>query len=122
MECKIDASQIQQVLNNLFMNGIRYNEKQTGNKELWVIADASLQNAEPYIDVIDKGPGIPPDVASKIFEPFYTTDQTGTGLGLYISKELCEANQARLNYIPSATGSCFRITFSHPSKRTALSL
>lgn len=117
---RADPSQIQQVLNNLFINALRYNEKQTGKRELWVIADISLQTEQPYIEVIDKGPGIPPDEASKIFEPFYTTDKTGTGLGLYISKELCEANQARLDYIPTAKGSCFRITFSHPGRLTAL--
>ncbi|OUS29925.1 hypothetical protein A9Q99_07645 [Gammaproteobacteria bacterium 45_16_T64] len=119
-ECRADPSQIQQVLSNLFINGLRYNEKQTGKRELWVVADISLQTEQPYVEIIDKGPGIPEDTASKIFEPFYTTDKTGTGLGLYISKELCEANQARLDYIPITTGSCFRITFSHPGRQTAL--
>lgn len=119
-ECRADASQIQQVLSNLFINGLRYNEKKTGNRELWIVADISLQTEQPYIDIIDKGPGIPETDTSKIFEPFYTTDKTGTGLGLYISKELCEANQARLDYIPLSSGCCFRITFSHPGRHTAL--
>jgi two-component system sensor histidine kinase PilS (NtrC family) len=53
----------------------------------------------------------------KIFEPFYTTEIKGTGLGLYISRELCESNQAHLDYRPrEGGGSCFRITFAHPLK------
>ena len=68
--------------------------------------------------IMDHGPGIQPEVAEHIFEPFYTTAGTGTGLGLYISRELAEANQAHLNYEPVATGgSCFRITFQDPRRQ-----
>ena len=53
----------------------------------------------------------------KLFEPFFTTESTGTGLGLYLSRELCEANQARLDYTRTSEGkSCFRISFSHPDR------
>ena len=63
------------------------------------------------------GPGVPVDQMQHIFEPFYTTDNKGTGLGLYISRELCESNQARLDYkLREGGGSCFRITFAHPRK------
>ena len=53
------------------------------------------------------------EVRRHIFEPFYTTSEQGTGLGLYLAREICEANGARLSYlpIPSGTGSCFRIKF-----------
>jgi two-component system sensor histidine kinase PilS (NtrC family) len=48
-----------------------------------------------------------------LFEPFYTTESAGTGLGLYLSKELCEANRARLTYRAGPQGgSCFRIAFA----------
>ena len=54
---------------------------------------------------------------SQAAQLFYTTDNKGTGLGLYISRELCESNQARLDYKPrEGGGSCFRITFAHPRK------
>ncbi|NLC08951.1 MAG: sensor histidine kinase, partial [Gammaproteobacteria bacterium] len=63
----------------------------------------------------DEGPGIPESEQQSMFEPFFTTDSKGTGLGLYISRELCEANQARLDYSPrDGIGSCFKITFAHP--------
>ena len=61
--------------------------------------------------------GVAPEQLQHIFEPFYTTDNKGTGLGLYISRELCESNQARLDYKHrEGGGSCFRIIFAHPRK------
>ena len=64
------------------------------------------------VEVTDRGPGIPDAVITQLFRPFYTTSEHGTGLGLYIARELCHANGARLDYLPrgAATGSCFRIT------------
>ena len=62
---------------------------------------------------MDNGTGIEPDMADKIFEPFFTTRSNGTGLGLYIAREICESNQATLTYLPAPEGgSCFRIMFS----------
>ncbi|MCG8316136.1 MAG: ATP-binding protein [Pseudomonadales bacterium] len=120
IEFQVDPSQIQQVLSNLLINGIRYSEKYAGTREVTLVAGISLQTERPYLEVIDKGPGVPDADKDKIFEPFYTTDNTGTGLGLYIAKELCESNQARLDLVPSTQGACFRITFSHPNKNIAL--
>ena len=81
----------------------------------------------PFLDVIDGSPAIAKEVAEHIFEPFFTTAPQGTGLGLYISRELCECNQARLNYLvarPGADaqgkgrgGNCFRITFADPRRK-----
>lgn len=116
LQFRIDPSQIQQVLTNLFQNGIRYSEQNTGKRTLTVIADFNIQSEQPTLDIIDQGPGVPADQQDKIFEPFYTSEKSGTGLGLYIARELCEANQARLDYHPITSGSCFRITFSHPSR------
>ena len=71
----------------------------------------------PFLLVIDDGDGIPEDGQSHIFEPFYTTEATGSGLGLYLSRELCEANHAAISYCRDADGkSCFRIDFSHPDR------
>ncbi len=113
---RVDPSQIHQVLTNLFSNGLRYSEKSSGQKTLKVIADVSPQTEQPILDIIDFGPGISKQQFDKIFEPFYTSEKSGTGLGLYIARELCEANQARLDLIPTNQGSCFRITFSHPAR------
>ena len=69
------------------------------------------------MEVIDHGPGVAAEHVGHIFEPFYTTEASGTGLGLYISRELCESNQARLEYqTVTPTGSCMRITFAHPKR------
>lgn len=115
-----DHSQLQQVFNNLIQNGLRYSEKQTGKAYLQLTIGVTLQGEQPYVDVIDRGPGISAEQVDKIFEPFYTSEKTGTGLGLYIARELCEANQARLDYIPIKSGSCFRVTFAHPARNMAV--
>lgn len=115
-----DHTQIQQVFHNLVQNGLRYSEKQTGAASLIINIGITLQTQQPFVDIIDRGPGISPEQADKIFEPFYTSEKTGTGLGLYIARELCEANQARLDYIPLKSGSCFRVTFAHPARQMAV--
>jgi two-component system sensor histidine kinase PilS (NtrC family) len=108
-----DISQLMQVVTNLAENGIRYSLKHSNRPYLSVVAGINLKTQQPFLDIIDKGEGITPEVAQNIFEPFFTTSPTGTGLGLYVSKELCEANRAQLDYIPVPSGgSCFRITFA----------
>ncbi|MBV1911419.1 MAG: hypothetical protein KUG78_19155 [Kangiellaceae bacterium] len=108
-----DYTQLRQIITNLLDNGIRYSELNTGEASITLMIATEPQNNTPFLDVVDKGEGIAPDVAEKIFEPFFTTTTSGTGLGLYLSRELCEANRARLDHIPlTAGGSCFRISFS----------
>ena len=64
-----------------------------------------------WLDIRDNGPGIPKGKADQLFEPFFTTSRQGTGLGLYLCRELCESNQARLSLRDSpGEGACFRIT------------
>ena len=114
--------QLEQVLNNLFENGIRYSIKATGKPSLQVIAGVEDKDGDisPYIHIIDKGPGINEEAEALLFEPFHTTEASGTGLGLYISKELCEANQSQLSYRRTNDGhSCFSIYFSHPERGVA---
>lgn len=114
LQIRFDASQLQQVLNNLCHNGLRYSLKGTGKPVIHLQAGFQPDTKQPYLDIIDEGPGIDEKVASRLFEPFYTTERTGTGLGLYISRELCQANNARLNHIASYQGGCcFRIIFPH---------
>jgi two-component system sensor histidine kinase PilS (NtrC family) len=67
---------------------------------------------QPYIDIIDNGPGINEEIQAHIFDPFFTTSSEGTGLGLYITKEVIETNRAKIRYIsPPTGGTCFRIYF-----------
>src|SRR2546428_2111976 len=59
--------------------------------------------------VIASGRGVPPSSQGKLFEPFFTTDSKGTGLGLYLARELCAANRALLEYVNDMPGAHFRI-------------
>jgi two-component system sensor histidine kinase PilS (NtrC family) len=61
------------------------------------------------VEVIDDGPGVSASAQPHLFEPFFTTDAQGTGLGLYIARELCEGNGARIESVSGANGH-FRIT------------
>lgn len=64
------------------------------------------------MDIKDRGEGMPEEIATHVFEPFVTSENHGTGLGLYIARELCEANQASLDlHSNTEQGCCFRITF-----------
>lgn len=110
---RIDAKRMTQVLHNLIDNGLRYSELQTGSRFVRLEWGTLSDTEQPYLDVQDKGPGIPPEQAKNLFEPFYTTESSGTGLGLYIAKELSEANRARLFYIDRPEGACFRLVFAH---------
>lgn len=114
---RFDKSQIEQVLVNLCDNGLRYSEQQTGSRKLSLHAGSTEDRQRAYLDVRDFGPGIAPEDRSSVFEPFFTTDKSGTGLGLYLARELCEANQAHLSLVEDGhQGCCFRITFAHPGR------
>ncbi len=108
-----DVGQLIQVLTNLCENGIRYSIRKVNRPLLEIHAGVDKTSGRPFIDVIDYGEGINPDVAEKMFEPFFTTSSKGLGLGLYLARELCEANQAQLSYLPIPSGgTCFRISFA----------
>ena len=114
---KFDTSQLQQVLTNLFDNGIRYGIAHTGRSDLRIEIGLDINQQQPYIRVIDYGAGISEENSKHLFEPFFTTENTGSGLGLYICKELCEANQAIISYKRTEKGeSCFHLQLAHPDK------
>jgi len=118
-EVRMDTRQLGQVLTNLVSNGVRYSRE--AGREAYVRLEGGVDTGteRPYLNVVDHGPGVSPEQLDNLFEPFFTTSPSGTGLGLYISRELCEANQARLTYYPHPEGgSCFRITFAHPDRIT----
>lgn len=108
----IDPDQLAQVATNLCQNALRYSPAYT-NQPLVALKTGHDEDKRPFLDVIDWGTGVPLDIADSIFEPFFTTTPKGTGLGLYIARELCEANGARLDYHPGeGKGSRFRVTFT----------
>lgn len=99
------------------MRGWRGPDRLLHPQLLQLVAQCAEGNPQrsAVIDVMDRGPGIPETVAAQLFRPFFTTSEHGTGLGLYIARELCRANQARLDYIPvPAGGSCFRLVLPGP--------
>ncbi len=108
-----DTSQLSQILTNLIDNAARHSQLNSGLPKVQIMVGKEPHSQTTFLDVIDYGEGITPELSEKIFEPFFTTSRSGTGLGLYLAKELCEANRARLDYIPVPRGgSCFRISFS----------
>jgi two-component system sensor histidine kinase PilS (NtrC family) len=114
-----DPNQLQQVLWNLIQNAVRYGRQPDNPARVTIGVHRVAPDGRDAIDVIDRGPGIPQKVVERIFEPFFTTHEHGTGLGLYIARELCEVNQATLEYLPvPGGGSCFRIVFG--SARTSV--
>ncbi len=113
----MDPHQLIQILSNLVQNGLRYSAQRHPQGQVWLMLFRDPESDLPVLEVRDDGPGIAAEQAEHLFEPFFTTESQGTGLGLYLSRELCESNQAHLDY-RSGEGGCFRITFAHPRKLT----
>ena len=112
LEVYIDPSLLHQVVWNLCLNAVNHARPDKEALHIHLAGSLTGSAATVHLDIIDNGPGIQADMTDKIFEPFFTTRSNGTGLGLYISREICESNQARLEYLPAtAGGSCFRISF-----------
>ncbi len=104
-----DRGHLDQVLWNLCCNALRYCRKQAGSVKLRVWRSVE---GMPTLEVADDGYGVAAEAVQQLFEPFVTTAAGGSGLGLYIARELCEANGAALEYIPqTAGGACFHIVF-----------
>jgi two-component system sensor histidine kinase PilS (NtrC family) len=71
----------------------------------------------PFLEVLDRGPGIDSTISDRIFEPFFTSRASGTGLGLFIARELAQCNRALLVFEPrTGGGSVFRIVFADPQR------
>jgi two-component system, NtrC family, sensor histidine kinase PilS len=116
-EVRVDAAQLNQALTNLTQNGLRYSIMRLGRPQVRLEGGLDVRTDRPYLNIIDFGPGVADDMIENLFEPFFTTEQAGTGLGLYITREICEANQARITYTRhDEGGSCFRILFAHPDR------
>ncbi|HXS50983.1 MAG TPA: ATP-binding protein [Usitatibacter sp.] len=103
-----DRQHLDQVLWNLVRNAWRHGRQQPGSVRLAV--SAAPAPGRVALDVIDDGPGISKEAQTHLFEPFFTTEAQGTGLGLYIARELCEGNAARIEYVDDSGGGHFRIT------------
>ncbi len=112
IEILFDSSQLHQVMWNLCSNAINHSHMDHSNIMIHIQGEIDKIMEQPYIDIIDNGPGIDEETQTHIFDPFFTTSDEGTGLGLYITKEVIESNRAKIRHIPPpAGGTCFRIYF-----------
>lgn len=110
VEITFDPAHLERVLGNLLDNGLRHSRNGDGRPRVKVQVEKDAPARRCVIDIIDQGPGVDESERAKLFEPFYTTVEKGTGLGLYLSKELCEINNSTLTYRPTDRGeSCFRL-------------
>ncbi|KZZ68289.1 PAS domain-containing sensor histidine kinase, partial [Oleiphilus sp. HI0128] len=100
---RFDPSQMEQVFINLIDNGLRHGLKSDCSAQLFILLSKTTKDGQAYIEVIDQGEGVSEENSHHLFEPFFTTESQGTGLGLYLSREICEANQAHLDYINPAS-------------------
>ncbi len=113
LQIKIDAGlrvdfdpvHFNRVVWNLVRNAWRHSRKLPSSVKI----SAFIQGGRLELDVVDDGEGVQKSLQTQLFEPFFTTYSGGTGLGLYIARELCAANGARLEYIDRPGGAIFRI-------------
>lgn len=102
-----DAQQLEQILINLINNGLRYSGK--AHPHAYVEVEIYCTQNDVIIDVLDDGNGVDESNQTLLFDPFFTTDKAGTGLGLYLSQSFSDANRARLVYVAKHEKTCFRL-------------
>lgn len=107
---EFDRAHLNQVLWNLLHNAWRHCRRRAGSVRI----TASRRANRVELHVIDDGEGVPKALQVQLFEPFFTTFASGTGLGLYIARELCAANGASLDYLDGGSGADFRIVWQEP--------
>lgn len=116
IEILFDTSQLHQVMWNLCSNTINHCGMKLPNIMINIHGEIDPESKQPYIDITDNGVGISKEILTNIFDPFFTTSSEGTGLGLYITKEVIESNRAKIRHIsPPTGGTCFRLYFQQPS-------
>ncbi len=117
IEVEFDPSHLHQVLWNLCDNALRHGAGSDSTGRVDIRTGRLAATGRPFVEVADRGNGVDPAQAERIFEPFFTTGAGGTGLGLFISRELCQTNGALLLYEPRpGGGSIFRIIFADPRR------
>jgi len=103
---EFDRTHLHQILWNLLRNALRHCSRKPGS----IRVSAGNRGGKCVLEVYNDGEPIPPELVARLFEPFYTTDSRGTGLGLHIARELAEANNAELSCLARDEGALFRLT------------
>ncbi|HKE94841.1 MAG TPA: PAS domain-containing sensor histidine kinase [Povalibacter sp.] len=120
VEVQVDHSQLRQILWNLCENAVKYGAREPGADSIELRVGRLASTARPFLEVADRGPGIAVQHRERIFEPFFTGNERGTGLGLFLARELAQTNGATLLYEPRTSGgSLFRIVFRDPERWVA---
>jgi two-component system, NtrC family, sensor histidine kinase PilS len=109
-----DRGHLNQIVWNLVRNAWQHCQKKDGS--IRIAARPGYMGDAIIWELADDGPGIPAELRGQIFEPFFTTRPGGTGLGLYIARELADANGAALELLPRGPGAHFRMTMKRASK------
>jgi signal transduction histidine kinase len=117
---ELDVQQVQQVLLNLLNNARQALEHWEG--ERWIRLSTRANHEAVWVDVEDSGPGIPAADRASVFQPFFTTKKTGTGLGLSLCRRFLEAHGARLDLLESTAGALFRLTFPRSACETMVAM
>ena len=116
-----DKIQIQQVVLNLVRNAVDAMTEWNGPRRELTVAIEPAETGMARVTVADTGPGISPDVADRLFQPFITTKRTGMGVGLSISRTIVEAHGGRI-WVESqlGAGSSFYFTLPVAKHETAV--
>ncbi len=117
IEVRMDLTHLRQIVWNICDNAVKYGSAGAGAITVELTCGRLEASGRPYLEIADRGSGIDPEKIEEVFEPFYTGADGGTGLGLFISRELCECNGATLRYQPrNGGGSVFRVVFADPAR------
>ena len=117
LDVRVDPSHLYQLLWNLCENALKYGRRNDDDDAVELRTGRIATSDRPFMEIIDHGPGIATADAERIFEPFFTGSKGGTGLGLFIARELAQCNRAALIYEPrSGGGSIFRVVFADPQR------
>jgi two-component system sensor histidine kinase PilS (NtrC family) len=114
---RFDPGQLQQIVWNLCQNALVHGSDGNATAPIDMRYGRMSANARPFLEICDRGAGITPEDSERIFEPFFTRGARGTGLGLFLARELAEINDATLLYTPrEGGGSVFRLVFPDPQR------
>ena len=111
---RFDRSQFIQIIDNLIGNAFHHGGERCRVSVAYGLHDRTRL---PWITVSDNGPGVSEEAQTHLFEPFYTTSDRGNGLGLFVCRQLCQANQATLDFEDAQPGARFVLTCAHPDRQ-----